>query len=241
VAILRWRRRTGWAALAVAVVCIFSLFILVGTTALDKNTGDWAKAFLFLLGVVAVVSTLLATDEMPWRARRLTSWLQPRPVSALFLAVFLAFGVMTDALSLFEPRPAIESRAGSIESGVNQIKGDMRRLLTKNAADSPAASRVAQRLPGLWGEPGCAVAYRFRIEDQALIVDAERRPAGAPPYRLIATITGMRGDVLEARGEEPAAARGLAATFTYVTNGATERLGWDDQVSPVPLELDRCA
>lgn len=216
------------------------LLLLISTTALDKNTGAWAKAFLFLIGALAAVATLVAGNEAAWKAKRRTAWLQPRPLSGIFLAIFVAFGAMTDALSLFEPRPAVESEPGAVEGSVNQIKGDVRQILAKVAPSASVRARIARRLPGLWGEPGCTVTYRFAIRDRALIVETERRAPGAPPYRLVATITALQGDVLEARGEEPAAARGSAATFTYVTNGSTERLSWDDQINPVRLELDRC-
>ncbi|HEX6374588.1 MAG TPA: hypothetical protein VFZ91_02600 [Allosphingosinicella sp.] len=236
----KWRRTTGWLVLALAILCAALLFLLVAGTALDKETGAWAKASLLLIGATAAVAALVVGNDEAWKAKRTGAWLQPRPLAGLFVAIFAAFGVMTDALSLFEPRPAVESEPGTIERGVEQISGDVRQILAKTAPHPVAPARIAQVLPGLWGEPGCGVAYRFSIREQAVIVDAERRPAGAPAYRLVATITSARGDVLEVRGEEPRSARGKAATFTFATNGATERLTWDDQASEVPLELDRC-
>ena len=230
---LKLSRRSALTALAVAAACALILAFLVGSTALDKDAGPWAKAFLFLLGVIAVLAALFASSDAPVDARRWTAWLKPQPIALLFMAIFAAFGTMTDALSLFAPRPAVESEPGAIEKGVKEIR----------AAVIPrpvATPRVRLKLPGTWGEPGCAVTYRFRIRDGALIVDALRRPPGAPPYRLVATIVGADRDVLHAVGEQPEAARGRAATFTYVMNGVTERLTWDDQSGPVPLELDRC-
>jgi hypothetical protein len=233
----KWSRRTGWMVLVIAALCALMLAGLVGTAALDKETGAWAKAFLFVIGATALLAALMLSEGAAWDARHWTAWLQPRPLAALFLAIFIAFGVMTDALSLFEPRPAVESEPGVIEEGVNRIREDLRQA---KAQRDPPHPRIAQRISGLWGEPGCSVAYRFLLRNEALIVDAERRPPGAPPYRLVASITSSEGDVLQAVGEQPYAARGKAATFTYFTNGAIERLTWDDQVSPVPLELDRC-
>lgn len=220
-------------ALAVAAGCALALAFLVGSTALDKDAGPWAKAFLFLLGVIAVLAALFASSDAPVGARRWTAWLKARPIALIFVAIFAAFGVMTDALSLLAPRPAVESAPGAIEAGINEI----RKAVRPKAAEPP---RIRLKLPGVWGEPGCAVTYRFAIRDRALIVDSVRRPAGAPPHHLVATIIGAGGDVMNVAGEEPAAARGTAATFTYATNGVTERLMWDDQVRPVPLELDRC-
>jgi hypothetical protein len=232
-ATLRAKRRTGWIALGVAAACAVSLVYLLGSTALDKDASDWAKTLLFALGALAAVATLMSSDGMPWRARTFTAWLQPRPVALLFIAIFVAFGVMTDALSLFEPRPAIETRPGAIEERVNEIRAMV-------APRTGSEARIREKLPGLWGEPGCRVAYRFALQRDALTVEWERRPVGEGPYRLVATIVRAEGDIMDVRGEEPEPARGRAATFTYVTNGSTERLNWDDQSSPVPLELDRC-
>jgi hypothetical protein len=234
-AILRSTRRTGWIALGVAAACALSLAYLLRSTALDKNTADWAKAFLFALGVVALLATLVASDGMPWRARTLTAWLQPRPLSALFVALFVAFGVMTDALSLFEPRPVVESAPGVIEENTNAI---LKRLPPPGPV--AASSRIMQRIGGHWGRRDCAVMYRFAVQGDALIIDWVRRPLGEPPYQVVATILVKERDRMEVRGEEPEGARGRAATFTYTTNGRIERLTWDDQDSRHPTELDRC-
>jgi hypothetical protein len=189
--------------------------------------------FLFAAGVLASLSALLATEGAPVGARRWMTWLQPRPIAFLFGAIFVGFGTMTDALALFEPRPATESEPGAIEKGVNQI-------LTAVGPEPSAVPRIRLKLPGVWGEPGCAVTYRFRISDRALLVDSLRHPAGTAPHHLIATIVRVDSDLMDVFGEQPEEARGKAATFTYFTNGRTERLTWDDQTSIVPLELDRC-
>ena len=237
---LRWSRRAGWLVLGVAAICALSLGALVGTAALDKETAASAKAFLFLVGAAAVVAALVLSEGAAWNARHWTAWLQPRPLAALFLAIFVAFGVMTDALSLFEPRPAVESEPGAIESGVNQIGRDVRRFVAAAGPQPSPTPRILQRLPGSWGEPGCAVTYRFTVRDRALMIESDRRPAGTRPFRSEATVTSSSGDVLHSVGEKPAEDRGRAATFRYSTNGATERLEWDAH-SGAPLVLDRCA
>lgn len=232
-AIPRWSRRTGWTALALAGACALGLFLLVRSAAMESGKGMWVAALLLVVGALASVSALFATEGAPVGAKRWSTWLQPRPIAILFAAIFIGFGAMTDALALFEPRPAVESQPGAIERGVNAIR-------TAVAPKQAAPPRIRLRLAGVWGEPGCAVTYRFRIADRALTVDSVRRPAGTAPHHLVASITSADGDVMNVVGERPANARGKAATFSYATNGLIEHLTWDDQVRPVALELDRC-
>lgn len=230
---LKWSRRRGWFALVAAAACTLALLTLISTTVIQTEKGLWAGLLLLILGASASAAALFSTDAAPTSSRHWTAWLQPRPIAILFLAIFAGFATMTDALALFEPRPAVESRAGAIEEALKTVVAQ-----TTPKAARPA--RIRERLPGIWGEPGCRVSYRFAIRDDALVAQWDRPPPDAGPWRLVATITKAEDDVIEVRGEEPAEARGRAATFTYVTNGVTERLIWDDQGSHVPLELDRC-
>jgi hypothetical protein len=229
----RWSRRLGYLALVIAAVCALILFVLVLTSALESGKGLLAAAFLMIVGALATVSTLVAEDGAPVGAPRHSAWLRPRPIGFLFVAIFIGFGTMTNALALFEPRPAVESQPHAIENNVNEI-------LTHVIPHPAPPPRILSRIGGVWGEPGCAVTYRFRIVDRALIIDSLRQPPHTEPYHLVATITPASGDVLNVVGEEPATARGSAATFTYSTNGVVQRLRWDDRVRPVPLDLDRC-
>jgi hypothetical protein len=218
-------------ALAVAGACALSLFLLVGSTAMETGKGPWIALALFAVGVIASLAALFATQGAPLGAKRWATWLQPRPIAFLFAAIFVGFGAMTDALALFEPRPAVESEPGAIEQAVNAIRAAV-------APTPPAPPRIRLKIVGIWGEPGCAVTYRFRIEGQALIIESVRPPPATAPWRGVATILSARGDIMEVRMEQPE--RGGAVTFTYLTNGVTERLRWHDQSRSVPLDLDPC-
>lgn len=235
----RWSDWKGWVAVGVVAICTFGLLYLVSTTALDKGTALWAKAFLFFIGVSGIAAVLISSDGIPWSSRSVSDWIAPKTISLIFVAIYAAFGTMTDALGLFEPRPAVESRPGIIESNVRAIRDDVRKL----APGTGSQARIWKALPGLWGEPGCAaVTYRFAINDQAVIVTSDKRPAETEPYRMVATILSAKADNMQIRGETPESARGKAASFAYSTNGAVERLIWQDHVAnSVPIELDRCA
>ena len=141
---------------------------------------------------------------------------------------------MTDTLSLFEPRPAVESAPRAIETGVDRIQQRLRSLEGRRED----VARVVQRMPGIWGEQGCAVTYRFAIQESAVLISSVRRPQGASYWSAILTIVAPpRGDVMETREESAAAA---AVTFTYFTNGVIERMRWHDRRRSVTLDLDRC-
>jgi hypothetical protein len=101
--------------------------------------------------------------------------------------------------------------------------------------------KLRAAIPGLWGEDGCQMAYRFSVVEPAgIIIDWERRPAGEPAWRATGAIVTVRGNRIETRGELPASERGKAAAFEYVSNGAIEKLGWKDESRGLTMELVRC-
>jgi hypothetical protein len=228
-----WTRRKGWIAAAFAAAWAVILVFLVISTAIGSESGVWAAILVLALGVIGFIATLLVTEGVPWGADDWSDWLQKRPMASIYIAMFAALGVMTGALGLLQRSPSIESKPGAIEKGIEEIR-------TKLGLKSHPP-RIRLKLPGIWGERGCAVTYRFQLRERVVLVQSVRRPGGTPPFRLVATITSVNGDIMTVVGEEPDTARGKAATFTYESNGMTERVTWDDQVSPVPLELDRCA
>ncbi|MFL6844032.1 MAG: hypothetical protein ACJ8ER_04035 [Allosphingosinicella sp.] len=225
-------RRWGLAALAVAFVCAAAFLLLVLSTAIETRKGLLAGAFILGAGILSAGSAIIASNEAPAFGRHWTAWLKPRPIGLCFLAIFAGLGAMTDLLSLFEPRPAIESAPGAIEKGIGRIEKGLDRV--GGGEEQPARAR----LPGIWGEAGCSVTYRFAIREQAILVRTLRRPPGKPYWSTVYTIVASpRTDTIEAREETPAAP---AYTFTYETNGVTERLRWHDRRRPVPLDLERC-
>lgn len=221
-AAFKWSRRRGWVALTGAAACALVLGFLTLSTAAQTGKGIWGIAFVIAITAIAAVCALVATEGAPWDAEHWSAWLEPRPIAFVYLAVFGAFGVTSTGLALIPSPPAATD------------------VSSPPRATRPATPRIRLKLPGIWGETGCSVTYRFVIRGRAVTVDSVRRPSGFPPHHLVATIVSAEGDVMHVTGDTPPRARGRAATFTYATNGVIERLTWNDQVRPVPLELDRC-
>lgn len=95
---------------------------------------------------------------------------------------------------------------------------------------------LLSRIEGTWGEPGCAVSFRFSFDRQALLIESVRQPAGAAPYRAVSTVVSVSGNQMETRGEDF-----RAAILSYWTNGVVEQLTWDDGRDTPPSKLRRCS
>jgi len=226
------RRIGSWTVIGLAAIAAGVFAWLIFDTVFEKRSSPLAIPFLALIAIGAVIATLITGRDTPVRGMPLSSWLEPKAIASVFLAIVAGFSAVSLGLTVIEPRSAVESRPLAIESKVD--------TLLKRTPTAPPPARIREKIGGLWGEPGCAVTYRFTLRDKALIVDGERRPAGEAPWTLVATVTSAEGDVVNVVGEQPARAKGSAAAFTYVTNGVTERLVWDDQGDEVPVELERC-
>jgi hypothetical protein len=232
------RRQWKLATYALIIVCGLLLAGLIVAAAMDKKINVGGSILLIVLGLVAIVAALASgsSETLDWRnARR---WLRPQTAAALFMAFCGAFGLLTDALSLLEPRNPQEANPGEIRNGIKRIESRLDTVPGLAAAPPPA--RIGAAIIGLWGEPGCAVAMRIALHDKAIVAEFIRRPADIPPYRFEATVVAKEGDVMTVRGEAPETARGQVATFTYWTNGRQEQLTWDDRVHSPPAVFERC-
>lgn len=218
--------------------CASILLWLIYQTALDKEAELWGKAFLFGLGLLAAIATIAVSwepDEKP-PLKRLTS---PFGAGILLLAVFAAFGAMTDALSLFEPRAATTQDTDRISSEVAKVSDGVEKVSELLRRRFPEEPPILSRIVGHWGEQdGCALIWNIKIvkrgQDAALIAELVKRPEGVEPFRLLAQIVQARDNSLSAIGEEPSSARGMAAIFTL--NEATGRLQWDDKANAGGIE-----
>lgn len=215
--------------LLVIAACSAILVYNVLDDALSKDGGWVVGGFIALLLVIWFLvewGMSAPTDG----ARDWRSWLVPGRVYR-FAAVAIAPPLaISAALPLFDPGPITEE-------GVSKAVAE-----TLDRREKVAHEKLLAAIPGLWGEDGCAVAYRFSVaESKAIVIDWERRPPGRPAWRATGAIVAVRGNRIETRGEMPASERGKAAAFEYVSNGAIEKLGWKDESRGLTMELVRCA
>lgn len=213
------------------VVCLCSAVLIwnVLDDALGKDKGWLVGGFIALMMATwFAVEWARATPMEGVRGWR--SFLQPVRV-ARFAAVAIGTPLaISQALPLFEPGPITEA-------GVRKAVGE-----TLDQREEVSRAKLLAAIPGLWGEDGCRLAYRFSVvKPVGIVIDWERRPAGAPAWRAAGAIVAVRGNRIETRGELPASERGKAASFEYVSNGAIEKLGWKDESRGLTMELVRCA
>jgi hypothetical protein len=224
VANLRWTRRTGWIALSITLLSGLIIAYLIFSNAAEKESG-WLVVLLFgAIGGVALATNIIVSGDPTNGARHWSAWLQPKPIALIFASLVYGGSLLASMLPLLDPEPATKR---DIDEAVGKI------LAPKNVAQP----RIVKKLRGLWGEPGCKWTYWFTIKEEAVIVD-RINPAGAPRMRSVGTIIKSEGDVMNMTTEVPES--GTTVTFTYTTNGITERLIWDDNSKPVPLELVKC-
>lgn len=232
-------RSLSLALIAVTLACAVVLGWLVYETSLDKEVQGWGKAFLFAIGALTAVATV-AVSWQPGNCSPLQRIVSPFGAGLALMAVFGAFGTMTSALSLFEPRAATTVDTDAIKADTNATLrttrasdrklDDLTALLRARFPDEPP---ILRSIVGRWGElqPACAVVWDVSIRragaHAALVAEAVLRPDGAPPYRMVGEIVAAEGNVLQVVAEEPDASRGSAATFAL--NPATDRLAWDDR------------
>ena len=127
-----------------------------------------------------------------------------------------------------------------IEETLVQLAEGQQEIIYRLEPETSQTAPIRTRLPGRWGEVGCDVVWHFALEGNALTAEVVETLPDLPPYRLLASVTAAEGYRLDTTGEEPAAARGMAATFTLDDTGAVPRLSWADRTRDVPLVLEPC-
>ena len=225
---MKLNRTWSWLLVGGVCACTVVLAVMFFSALGDKSIGWFGKLTLLTFGVVAIAAVLIAGGRIVEPGKGIRGFLTPKTASLALLAVMTAFGSLTDVYGLLAPRPATESAPGQIEQNTREILERM-----KPTPEAPA--RILSALPGLWGEPGCSVVHRFRIEGEAVIMEEV-----GYDYRSVATIDDVDGDTMKTTTVEPQADRGASSKLFYSTNGVTETLEIQDLRTEVSLVLDRC-
>lgn len=218
----RW---VSMALMAATIVCAMILGWLVYQTTLTKDAALWGKAVVFIIGMLAMIATALVSWQ-PGECSTGERIASPFGAALLLVAVFGAFGTMTDALSMFAPRPATQADTTAIRDDIRELNT----ILREQFPDSPP---VLETIAGRWGEqePACGLVWEIAVIESggkaALTADMVVRPAGAQPFKLLAEIVDAKGQSMTISGIEPASARGSMAVLSV--NPATGRLTWDDK------------
>jgi hypothetical protein len=221
-------------ALAAILLASGILIFSVLSDALAKD-----HSWLLMLFFAALIAAWFAMEWMvATELQGQRSWALLLDKKRLVRFGLIAIGgplAISQALPLFDPGPVTKKDLVT--------KNDIREAVVQGVkqGSQESVSRIEKKIVGLWGEPGCKIAYRFSLlPPKGMQIIWERRPTGEAAWRATGTIISAKGDVIESRGETPKSERGKAATFTYVETGALERLTWRDAANDVALELERC-
>ncbi len=237
-----WSKQFAWIALLLCTAIAAVLSNLIVDAAADKDISGIHKSGLIVLGVVAVLSGLVATGDAPWQEPDFKAWLRPRPIAMTFVAMFGAFGLLTGVISLNAPRGSVESEKLKIERGVDDLKRDVAGMKRDLGKLHEPDALIRRHIGGLWGLVGskCTRTLKFTLAGDALTIEGVGEPDQAPHYRAVATVTAIKDKILESRGVS-GNGKGIASTFTYTGNAQFEALAWKDQSDDVPpTELERC-
>lgn len=225
---VRWNPLVASLVLTIIATISLTLSYAVISSAAEKDYA-WGLVPLLLVLIGGWIAFEWQLASKPRKKRGLAVLLEFKPVARLGLIAIAAPLTAGQALPFFEPGPATRD---DVKSAVNE--GLTEREEAKQSA-------LLKEFSGLWGEPGCMVAYRFKLVGASVIeIDWERRPQGEPAWKASGTILKVEDDRISTRGETPAAEKGKAATFWIRTDGPVEKLIWKDESTDVAAELERC-
>jgi hypothetical protein len=199
----------------------------------ETNTG---RAIVAVVGALTTLVSAILMQKFVKGVFTKRGWSTGAPVANLSQAMLSG---LLAGWSAFVIIP--EGATQRIENLLSDVLRTNQEILDALPPPAPARAPVLDRLPGLWGEPGCAVVWRLTLDEAGTTFIAEivETEPGLPPYRLLATVVKAEGMRLDVRGEQPAEAAGVAAHIV-VEDGAIPRLSWVDGNRPAPLRLQSC-
>jgi hypothetical protein len=235
----------SWLFVALCAIVGAGVAWLVATLALEKGIAPFWRWFLVIAGMAVLAASLYRQGLLPWKPKK-KNGSDVADKSLGFLEVTGQFvGFASALLGMISPTTVVESRPGAIEAEARKANAQL--VAVRKSSDAIArqlgadGNSVARKsVPGIWGEPGCTMTYRFQIREKALIIESVKSPPGMNPYRAIGTIEAEQGNLLKTSTVSNGADKGVAAEFRYDSNGVVESLYWHDKSREMAIRLQRC-
>lgn len=218
-----FRRAMRWLALALVAGAAGALALQLFLAGQGKTGGIWSQLAIVAVGLLAALAHL-ATTDLGVKGPKGRDWLSLKALAGIVVSAIAGFSAASLLLSVMDPQPAIESARGAIESKLIAID---ERSLTEEKARALAASQAAS-VSGIWGEPGCAVAYRVAVDDDVFQSEAILRPVGAAPHVITGRVISAEGGAVEIAGVAPASFKGISLTLLVRSEGGQRVLVWRD-------------
>lgn len=214
--------RALWVITFLAVMAAAAGFCWLAFGVAENKDGGWlAVVGVLVVGIGSAVSHYALAPKSGASPRR-PFWTTWKGLAAIFTACVTGAGAMSLLLPVIDPPAATEA---TVTDDGDKTRAELERRLPLES-ERP----IVAALPGLWGEAGCAVVYRFQVTEGGLEIELVRKAPGMADYTMTAALTpGGDGDAANAtivRSSDVGEVEGQALLFTYERAGTEERLNW---------------
>lgn len=235
----------SWFFVALCAIVAAGVAWLIAALALEKGIAPFWRWFLVLAGIAVLLASLYRQELLPWKPSRKKSDSAVVKSSGFLEVIGQFVGFASALLGMISPTAVIESEPGAIEAEARRANVQLEAVRKSNDAiaqqlGASVNSTAREKIPGVWGEPGCAVTYRFEIKEKALIIESLKSPPEMEDYSALGTIEAEQGNLLKTSTVSRGADKGVAAEFRYESNGVTEALFWHDKSREMAIRLQRC-
>ncbi len=243
-----------WASMALTGICVAAIVWLVFGGVPVRDFGIWPRVLVLALLALFAVASLASTEVIPWGSRSWAEWRRPKVLGTIVYLLLGAAGFIAGVANIFNPPLADQATQLAIRNEVGEIGNDTDVLIAGqgNIAEAMGIGRISlvrENIRGVWGEAGCAVTYRFGLNDRSLVMSSLRDEPGMAPFREEYTIladtdragpSGERLSIMDTT-EVGGAHDGQSVTFTYGGNGSSAWLEWKHRSQGINAQrLVRC-
>jgi hypothetical protein len=235
----------SWLFVALCAIVAAGVAWLIAALALEKGIAPFWRGFLVIAGIAVLFASLYRQELLPWKPSKKKSD-SVAAKSSGFLEVTGQFvGFASALLGMISPTAVVESAPGAIEAEARRANVQLEAVRKSNDAiarelGATGNSIARAKIPGIWGEPGCAVTYRFEIREKALTISSLKSEPGMVAYKGVGSIEAEQGNVLKTATASEGATKGISVAFRYQNDGIKERLIWEDKANEMPTVLERC-